>query len=75
MINTIRDIWQKRTIVGHFVSAQLTTSYRPKSFGFVWALLGLAVLWTDRKASTRLPAQDAFTGPRMDNDRDRYGCG
>ena len=39
MIDTIRDIWQKRTIVGHFVSAQLTTSYRTKSFGFVWALL------------------------------------
>jgi len=39
MIKTIKDIWRKRTIVGHFVGALLSSSYRTKSFGFFWALL------------------------------------
>jgi len=39
MIQTVRDIWWKRPIVGYFVSTLLTSSYRTKSFGFLWALL------------------------------------
>ncbi len=39
MIKTIRDIWRKRAILAHFVGAQLTSSYRTKSLGFLWALL------------------------------------
>jgi len=39
MIKTVRDIWVKRAILWHFVSVQLTSNYRTKSLGFVWALL------------------------------------
>lgn len=39
MIGTLLDIWKKRVIVSHFVSTLLTSSYRTKSLGFVWALL------------------------------------
>jgi len=39
MIRTLTEIWQKRSIVGYFVSTQLTSSYRTKSLGFLWALL------------------------------------
>jgi ABC-type polysaccharide/polyol phosphate export permease len=39
MIENLRQIWNKRTILRHLVSVQLTTSYRTKSFGFLWALL------------------------------------
>lgn len=39
MIGTIRDIWRKRTIVAYLVSTLLTSSYRTKAFGFLWALL------------------------------------
>jgi ABC-type polysaccharide/polyol phosphate export permease len=39
MIRTIRDIWQRRAIVIHLVQKALTSSYRTKSLGFVWALL------------------------------------
>jgi len=39
MIQTITDIWRKRPIVGYFVSTLLTSSYRTKTFGFLWALL------------------------------------
>jgi len=39
MGKTIRDIWTRREIVRHFVSMLLTTSYRTKTFGFLWALL------------------------------------
>ena len=41
MIQTITDIWRKRPIVGYFVSTLLTSSYRTKTFGFLWALLDL----------------------------------
>jgi lipopolysaccharide transport system permease protein/teichoic acid transport system permease protein len=39
MIKTMGDMWRKRAILAHFVSFQLTTSYRTKAFGFLWALL------------------------------------
>ena len=39
MISTIRDIWRSRAIVAYFVSTLLTSSYRTKAFGFLWALL------------------------------------
>ncbi len=39
MVTTIREIWLKRAIVAHFVGTLLTSSYRTKSFGFLWALL------------------------------------
>jgi len=39
MTKILRDIWLKRAILWHFVSAELTSSYRTKSLGFLWALL------------------------------------
>ncbi len=39
MIRTASHIWQKRAIIRYFVSNLLTTSYRTKSLGFLWALL------------------------------------
>ncbi len=39
MIGTLRELWSKRAIVGHFVGVHLTTSYRTKSLGFLWAVL------------------------------------
>lgn len=39
MITLTLDIWRKRAIVGHFVGGLLSTSYRTKSLGFLWALL------------------------------------
>ncbi len=57
MIKTICHIWAKRPIVGHFVSALLTSSYRTKSFGFLWALLDPGYLnyheWDPRRQYLR----------------------
>jgi len=39
MIKTVTDVWRKRAVLRHFIAFQLTTNYRTKSFGFVWALL------------------------------------
>lgn len=39
MIRTLTNIWHKRSVVGYFVTAQLSSSYRTKSLGFLWALL------------------------------------
>jgi ABC-type polysaccharide/polyol phosphate export permease len=39
MISTITATWRQRVVVGHFVSLLLTSSYRTKSLGFLWALL------------------------------------
>jgi len=39
MIKMVVEVWRKRAVLRHFVSVQLTTSYRTKTFGFLWALL------------------------------------
>jgi len=39
MLDTIRDTWRKRAVVQHLVQRELTSSYRTKTFGFLWALL------------------------------------
>ena len=39
MIETVHNIWRKRSVLIYFVNAQLTASYRTKSLGFLWALL------------------------------------
>ena len=39
MIQTITDTWRKRAILWHFVNVLLSSSYRTKALGFVWALL------------------------------------
>jgi len=39
MLDTIREIWRKRAIVQHLVQRELTSSYRTKTLGFLWALL------------------------------------
>ena len=38
MIETVHNIWRKRSVLIYFVNAQLTASYRTKSLGFLWAL-------------------------------------
>ena len=39
MIKTVRDAWLRRAVLRHPVSVQLTTNYRTKTFGFLWALV------------------------------------
>jgi ABC-2 type transport system permease protein len=39
MLSFVLDTWRNRAVVTHFVGVQLTTSYRTKSLGFLWALL------------------------------------
>jgi len=39
MLATIREAWLRRAVIAHFVSLHLTTSYRTKALGFLWALL------------------------------------
>jgi len=39
MIRSIQNTWRHRRVVAHFVGVHLTTSYRTKSLGFLWAVL------------------------------------
>ncbi len=39
MIGAIRNCWRARAIIYHLVQKALTSSYRTKTLGFMWALL------------------------------------
>lgn len=39
MIRSYAEIWRRRAVVSYFVSTQLSSTYRTKSLGFLWALL------------------------------------
>jgi ABC-type polysaccharide/polyol phosphate export permease len=39
MVQTVAGVWRRRSVVRYFVGLFLTTSYRTKSLGFLWALL------------------------------------
>lgn len=39
MIAPLHETWRRRAIIGHLVQKALTSSYRTKSLGFLWALL------------------------------------